>query len=206
MIVESMAAFALVKGAVDAVKSAIDTADDVKGIYSGLDSLFKHRDAVAKEVKKSKQVKPKSKLSLFFNKKTNEDTEDDLSVGNVAAMVLEQKKIDRDILNLGIRIDNKFGLGTWTEIIETREKMIVERNVKRKKLKEATEERIKEENAFWDRVLYIMGEIGKVIIVLLVFSMVVYFIWINRAGSEPTLIVESLNNCCLYYENKLYLV
>jgi len=200
MIVESMAAFALVKGAVDAVKSAIDTADDVKGIYSGLDSLFKHRDAVAKEVKKSKQVKPKSKLSLFFNKKTNEDTEDDLSVGNVAAMVLEQKKIDRDILNLGIRIDNKFGLGTWTEIIETREKMIVERNIKRKKLKEATEERIKEKNAFWDRVLYIMGEIGKVIIVLLVFSMVVYFIWINRAGSEPTLIVESSKNI-VFIEN-----
>jgi len=200
MIVESMAAFALVKGAVDAVKSAIDTADDVKGIYSGLDSLFKHRDAVAKEVKKSKQVKPKSKLSLFFNKKTNEDTEDDLSVGNVAAMVLEQKKIDRDILNLGIRIDNKFGLGTWTEIIEMREKMIVERNIKRKKLKEATEERIKEKNAFWDRVLYIMGEIGKVIIVLLVFSMVVYFIWINRAGSEPTLIVESSKNI-VFIEN-----
>jgi hypothetical protein len=200
MIVESMAAFALVKGAVDAVKSAIDTADDVKGIYSGLDSLFKHRDAVAKEVKKNEQVKPKSKLSLFFNKKTNEDTEDDLSVGNVAAMVLEQKKIDRDILNLGIRIDNKFGPGTWTEIMETREKMIVERNIKREKQKEAARERIKEENAFFDRVLYILGEIGKVILVFVVLGIMGYIIWINRAGAEP-LIAESPNKIVFIQNN-----
>jgi hypothetical protein len=200
MIVESMAAFALVKGAVNAVKTAIDTADDVKGIYSGLDSLFKHRDAVAKEVKKNEQVKPKSKLSLFFNKKTNEDTEDDLSVGNVAAMVLEQKKIDRDILNLGIRIDNKFGPGTWTEIMETREKMIVERNIKREKQKEAARERIKEENAFFDRVLYILGEIGKVILVFVVLGIMGYIIWINRAGAEP-LIAESPNKIVFIEDN-----
>ena len=200
MIVESMAAFALVKGAVDAVKSAIDTADDVKGIYSGLDSLFKHRDAVANEVKKSEQVKPKSKLSLLFNKKTNEDTEDDLSVGNVAAMVLEQKKIDRDILNLGIRIDNKFGPGTWTEIMETREKMIVERNIKREKQKEAAKERIEEENAFWDKVIKIFAEIGKVILVFVIMGIMGYVIWINRAGAEP-LIAESSNNIVFIEDN-----
>ena len=114
MIAESLAAFALVKGAVDAVKSAVDTAQDVQGISSGLDALFHHRDAAARELKKKeKTAKPKSKLHKFFSKKTGEDTEDELSVGAVAAMVLEQKKIDRDILNLGIRIDNKFGEGTW---------------------------------------------------------------------------------------------
>tara|TARA_R110000737_G_scaffold61650_1_gene88873 strand:+ start:337 stop:936 length:600 start_codon:yes stop_codon:yes gene_type:complete len=199
MIVESMAAFALVKGAVDAVKSAIDTADDVKGIYSGLDSLFKHRDAVANEVKKSEQVKPKSKMSFFFNKKTGEDKDDDLSVGNVAAMVLEQKKIDRDILNLGIRIDNKFGPGTWTEIMETRDKMIVERKIERAKQKEAAQERVKEENAFFDRVLYILGEIGKVILVFVVLGAVSYVIWINRAGAEP-LISLTPNNIVFYYK------
>ena len=199
MIVESMAAFALVKGAVDAVKSAIDTADDVKGIYSGLDSLFKHRDAVANEVKKNKQAKPRSKMSLLFNRKTNEDTEDDLSVGNVAAMVLEQKKIDRDIKNLGIRIDNKFGPGTWEEIIETRDKMIIERNIEREKQKQAAKERIKEENAFWDKVGDIFVEIGKVILVLIVFGIVCYFIWINRAGAEP-LISLTPNNIVFYYK------
>tara|TARA_R110002126_G_scaffold176323_1_gene324969 strand:+ start:350 stop:949 length:600 start_codon:yes stop_codon:yes gene_type:complete len=199
MIVESMAAFALVKGAVDAVKSAIDTADDVKGIYSGLDSLFKHRDAVANEVKKNKQAKPRSKMSLLFNRKTNEDTEDDLSVGNVAAMVLEQKKIDRDIKNLGIRIDNKFGPGTWEEIIETRDKMIIERNIEREKQKQAAKERIKEENAFWDKVGDIFVEIGKVILVLIVFGIVCYVIWINRAGAEP-LISLTPNNIVFYYK------
>ena len=138
MIAESLAAFALVKGAVDAVKSAVDTAQDVQGISAGLDALFHHRDAAARELKKKeKPTKPKSKLHNFFSKKTGEDTEDELSVGAVAAMVLEQKKIDRDILNLGIRIDNKFGEGTWDEILVTRKALLEERKEKRKKAKEA---------------------------------------------------------------------
>ena len=181
MIAESLAAFALVKGAVDAVKSAVDTAQDVQGISSGLDALFHHRDAAARELKKKEKTsKPKSKLHKFFSKKTGEDTEDELSVGAVAAMVLEQKKIDRDILNLGIRIDNKFGEGTWDEILATREALLAERKAKRKKAREAAAAQALEDEAFYDKIIRCIIEGSKLLAVLVGATGVAIIIWMNR--------------------------
>tara|TARA_R110000850_G_scaffold15111_1_gene47413 strand:+ start:987 stop:1556 length:570 start_codon:yes stop_codon:yes gene_type:complete len=187
MIAESMAAFALVKGTIDAVKAAVDTAQDVQGISSGLDALFHHRDAAARELKKkAKTAKPKSKLHKFFSKKTGEDEEDELSVGAVAAMVLEQKKIDRDILNLGIRIDNKFGEGTWDEIIQTRDNLLEERKAKRKKAKEAAAAQALEDEAFYDKIIRCIIEAGKLIGVLAAAVIAGAIIWMNRAGANSS--------------------
>ena len=181
MIAESMAAFALVKGTIDAVKAAVDTAQDVQGISSGLDALFHHRDAAARELKKkAKTAKPKSKLHKFFSKKTGEDEEDELSVGAVAAMVLEQMKIDRDILNLGIRIDNKFGEGTWDEIIQTRDKLLEERKEKRRKAKEAAAAQALEDEAFYDKIIRCIVEAGKLIAIFIGVSIAGAVIWMNR--------------------------
>jgi hypothetical protein len=181
MIAESLAAFALVKGAVDAVKSAVDTANDVQGISAGLDALFHHRDAAAKELKKKQKTsKPKSKLHSFFSKKTGEDEEDELSVGAVAAMVLEQKKIDRDILNLGIRIDNKFGPGTWDEILATRDKMLEDRAAKQRDEKKAAAAQALKEDKFWDTILYWVVEASKLSAVLVVAGGIIYWVWSSR--------------------------
>ncbi len=182
-----MAAFALVKGTIDAVKAAVDTAQDVQGISAGLDALFHHRDAAARELKKKERTaKPKSKLHKFFSKKTGEDTEDELSVGAVAAMVLEQKKIDRDILNLGIRIDNKFGEGTWDEIIQTRDNLLEERREKRKKAKEAAAAQALEDEAFYDKIIRCIIEAGKLIGVLAAAVIAGAIIWMNRAGANSS--------------------
>jgi hypothetical protein len=97
VIAESLLVFSLVKGAVDAVKSALDTAEDVQGIYKRLDALFHYKDAAEQEIAK-KKPKPKSKLHAFFSKKMGDD-DDDLSVGAVAAMVLEKKKLDRELFS-----------------------------------------------------------------------------------------------------------
>ena len=184
MIAESLAAFALVKGAVDAVKSAVDTAQDVQGISSGLDALFHHRDAAARELKKrEKPTKPKSKLHKFFSKKTGEDEEDELSVGAVAAMVLEQKQVDRQIENLGIRIDNKFGENTWTEILETRDKLLKERKEKRKKAREAAAAQALEDEAFHDKIIRCIIEGSKLIGVLTAATIAGAIVWANRAGA-----------------------
>ena len=184
MIAESMAAFALVKGAVDAVKSAVDTANDVQGISAGLDALFHHRDAAARELKKKqKTAKPKSKLHSFFSKKMGEDEEDELSVGAVAAMVLEEKKINRQIENLGVRIDNRFGLGTWDEILATRETLLEERKEKRKKAKEAAAAQALEDEAFHDKIIRCIIEAGKLIGVLAAATIAGAIIWANRAGA-----------------------
>ena len=91
-------------------------------------------------------------MRAMFNKKMNEDEDDDLSVGAVATMVLEQKKMDREIMNLGIRIDNKFGEGTWTEILETRKKLIEEHNKQVQAQKELDKQHAEETHDFWIKV------------------------------------------------------
>jgi hypothetical protein len=185
MIAESLAAFALVKGAVDAVKSAVDTANDVQGISAGLDALFHHRDAAARELKKKqKTAKPKSKLHKFFSKKMGEDEEDELSVGAVAAMVLEQKQVDRQIENLGIRIDNRFGLGAWDEILATREALLEERKAKRKKAKEAAAAQALEDEAFYDKIIRYIIEALKMIAVISAVVIAGAIVWANRAGAK----------------------
>ena len=185
MIAESLAAFALVKGTIDAVKAAVDTANDVQGISSGLDTLFHHRDAAARELKKKQKTsKPKSKLHSFFNKKMGEDEEDELSVGAVAAMVLEQKKIDRAIYNLSVKIDNKLGEGTWDEILATREALLEERKEKRKKAKEAAAAQALEDEAFHDKIIRCILEGAKLIAVLAAAIIAGAIVWANRAGAD----------------------
>jgi hypothetical protein len=61
VIAESLLVFSLVKGAVDAVKSALDTAEDVQGIYKGLDALFHHQ--VTQPNKRLRKRSPSQKVS-----------------------------------------------------------------------------------------------------------------------------------------------
>ena len=153
MVAEILAGIALAKSAVSGIKSMLDTANDVNDIAHHIDNLFKSRDQVKRDINKNKNAKkPKSKMRAMFNKKMNEDEDDDLSVGAVATMVLEQKKMDREIMNLGIRIDNKFGEGTWTEILETRKKMIEEHNKQAKIQREMDKQHDKEVHDFWIKI------------------------------------------------------
>jgi len=152
MVAEILAGIALAKSAVSGIKSMIDTANDVSDIAHHIDDLFKSRDQVKRDIHKNQNKKPKSKMRAMFNRKMHEDEEDELSVGAVATMVLEQKKMDREIMNLGIRIDNKFGEGTWTEILETRKKMIEEHNKQVQAQKELDKQHDIEVHDFWIKV------------------------------------------------------
>lgn len=152
MVAEILAGIALAKSAVSGIKSMIDTANDVGDIAHHIDNLFKSRDQVKRDIHKNQNKKPKSKMRSMFTKTTGEDEDDDLSVGAVATMVLEQKKMDREILNLGIRIDNKFGVGTWTEILETRKKMIAEHKKQVEAQKEMDKQHDIEVHDFWIKV------------------------------------------------------
>ena len=183
VVAESLAVFALAKKTIDVVSSAVDTAESATSLYQGLDKLFHVKDQVAREVNKQQPKKPKSKLHNIFNRVTKEDADDDLSVGSVAAMVLEQKKLDRKILNLGIRIDNKFGEGTWDEIIQTREKMVAERKAKAKRKKQKQKELKEEQEERWEKIWKALIDFFKLIIVGITASGVGYLIWINRCMS-----------------------
>ena len=152
MVVEILAGIALAKSAVSGIKSAIDTAKDVNDIAHHIDDLFRGQDQIRKKVSRGKKSKPKSKMRSMFSRKMGEDEDDDLSVGAVATMVLEQKKMDREILNMGIRIDNKFGRGTWDEILTTRKRLLEEHKAKVAKQKKIDKEQAEESNEFWGKV------------------------------------------------------
>ena len=168
MVAEILAGIALAKSAVSGIKSMIDTANDVNDIAHHIDNLFKSRDQVKRDINKNQNAKkPKSKMRSMFNRKMKEDEDDDLSVGAVASMVLEQKKMDREIMNLGIRIDNKFGEGTWTEILETRKKMIEEHNKQAKIQREMDKQHDKEVHDFWIKVWTWTWQLTVVVAVIL---------------------------------------
>ena len=152
MVVEILAGIALAKSAVSGIKSAIDAAKDVNDIAHHIDDLFRGQDQLRKKVAKDKKSKPKSKMRSMFSRKMGEDEDDDLSVGAVATMVLEQKKMDREILNLGIRIDNKFGRGTWDEIMTTRERLLEEHKLKVAKQKKIDRIHSEKSDEFWGNV------------------------------------------------------
>ena len=152
MVAEILAGIALAKSAVSGIKSMLDTANDVNDIAHHIDNLFKSRDQVKRDIHKNQNKKPQSKMRAMFNRTMKEDEDDDLSVGAVATMVLEQKKMDREIMNLGIRIDNKFGEGTWTEILETRKKMIEEHNKQAKIQREMDKQHDIEVHEFWIKI------------------------------------------------------
>ena len=114
----------------------------------------------------------------MFSRKMGEDEDDDLSVGAVATMVLEQKKMDREILNLGIRIDNKFGLGTWDEILTTRKKLLEEHKAKVAEQKKIDKEQAKESDKFWGKVWYWTWQTALIGGILAGF--VWYLIWLSK--------------------------
>lgn len=182
VVAESLAVFALAKKTIEMVSSAVDTAESATSLYSGLDKLFHVRDQIDQAVKQ-KPKKPKSKLRAFFNATTQEDVKDETSVGSVAAMVLEKKALDRKILNLGIRIDNKYGTGTWDEILATRERLIDERKEQAVLAKKKAKQKELEEKEFWSRIGGYLLEFCKLVFVLGAAWGIGWIIWVNRCTS-----------------------
>jgi hypothetical protein len=187
VVAETMLVFSAVKGAVDLCKSAVETCEDVQGIYQGIDQLFSSKDAAEKVLageKNKKKKKPKSKMHQIFTRTTNENEDDDLSIGAVAAMVLEQKKLDREIENLGIRIDNKFGLGTWKEILDIREEKIAERKKEEKeaaiaKAAAKNDKRLGSED-IQDKIIRYLLEAIKLSLIIAVAYGIIAYVWANR--------------------------
>ena len=112
------AGFALAKKSIEICKSALETADDVQGIAGHLDNLFHHKDKAEQHVKDAK-TKPQSAMQKAIANKTGGD-DSDTSISAIVSEGLEQKKIDRAILNLSIHINNKFGEGTLEQILKVR--------------------------------------------------------------------------------------
>lgn len=122
MIAETLAGIALVKSAVDGIKSAIGTAKDVSDIADQIDSLFRGEQ----EVQHARSKKAGTRIS------------DQFGVNSVAREVIDAKIAQEKMQEVATMIDMRFGHGTWRGIVDERARRIQE-------AKEAAAARRKEE-------------------------------------------------------------
>ncbi len=119
MIAETMAGIALVKGAVDGIKSIIGTANDVSEIAGYIDKLFEGEKQV-------QQIR---------NKKSGVNNFGD--IGGVASEVIDAKLAAEKLQEVATMVDMRFGHGTWKSIVDERARRIQEQKAKEAELKRA---------------------------------------------------------------------
>ena len=168
------AGFAVAQQSIKLCKKALESANEIGQISTHIDHLI-HSLQQKPAAPSKKQKTAFSKLRTSFTKETHEEVEDDTSLGAVAADVLEHKKIERQIENLGVRIDNKFGEGTWRQILEERQHRIEEKKEKLKKKKEdeKLDKIYKQEETPLAQKLLIEG--GKGLVILALIGAIVFF-------------------------------
>ena len=123
MVVEVLAGIALVSSAVKGIKSSIDTAKDIKDIAGSIEDLMTGAEQVEKKArvkqKKGKAGQWQNYLRLRF--KSIEETGDGTSIQEVAAEVIEKKQVEKEIFQMRIMVNKKFGPTTWTDIMIMRQ-------------------------------------------------------------------------------------
>jgi len=107
MIAETLAGIALVKSAVDGIKSAIGTANDIGEIASHIDDLFLGEQQAQKARNK------RSGVNQF-------------SVNSVARETIDAKLAAEKLYEVSVLIDQRFGHGTWAGIVNERARRIQE--------------------------------------------------------------------------------
>ena len=118
---EAIAAAAAFKAAVDGIKSAIGTANDVRDIASQIDQLLDSKSRIDKA--KNKKVAPGQ-----------------FSISSIASETIDAKLAEEEMYQIKMLIDNRFGHGTFQGILDERKKRIKdfkERQIKAEKAKAA---------------------------------------------------------------------
>ena len=121
----ALAGFALFKSAVDGLKSAIGTANDVSDIAGFLDNLFEGEKQVQQE----------------RNKKSGLGVGDQFGIKSVAQEIINAKLAQEQMREIATMIDLRFGHGTWKSIVDERARRIqaakeAEAAARKKKLQE----------------------------------------------------------------------
>src|SRR5210317_1393986 len=148
MIAETLAGIALVKSAVEGIKSAINTAKDIGEIASHVDNLL--------EGEKQIQQQRSKKSGVGFG--------DQLGIKSVAQEVIDAKLAQEKIQEMRTMIDMRFGPGTWQSIVDLRAKRIQE-------AKEAAiakkKEEIKKHNELMETIKIVMIITGVLIFAII---------------------------------------
>jgi len=106
----ALAGIALVKSAVDGIKSAIGTANDIGDIAGQIDALFTGQ----KQVNEAR------------NKKSGVGIKDQFGVESVAREVIDAKIAAEKLQEVATMVNMRFGPNTWKNILEERQRRIQE--------------------------------------------------------------------------------
>ena len=104
----ALAGFALFKSAVDGIKTAIGTANDVSDIAGYLDNLFEGEKQVQQE----------------RNKKSGMGVGDQFGIKSVAQEIINAKLAQEQMREIASMVDLRFGHGTWKSIVDERARRI----------------------------------------------------------------------------------
>ncbi len=156
MIAETLAGISLFKAAVDGIKSAIGTANDVSDIASYIDGLFEGE----------KQVQ-----QLRSKKSGVGGVGDQFGVKSVATEVINARIAKEQMQEIATMIDMRFGHGTWRSITEERAKRIREA---KEAAAEARRQKIQKAQELEETIKMCLGVFALVVTILglVVFLMV----------------------------------
>ena len=173
MVAEVLAGIALVSSAVKGIESSIDTAKDIKDIAGSIDDLLTGAEQVEKKAKvkqkKGKAGQWQNFLRLRFT--SVEETGDGTSIQEIAAEVIEKKQVEKEISQMRIIINKKFGNNTWNDILIMRQQRIEELEKRRNKEKILAREKAEANAKMWKKVF---KESLNVVILFLVAGGIIY--------------------------------
>jgi DNA-binding PucR family transcriptional regulator len=110
MIAETLAGISLFKAAVDGIKGAIGTANDVGEIAGFIDKLFEGESQVQQE----------------RNKKSGVGLGEQFGVKSVASEIINAKLAKEQMYEIAQMVDLRFGAGTWRGIVDERARRLRE--------------------------------------------------------------------------------
>ena len=160
-----------IAASIAAVKTAIGAAKNIQSIGHSLEGLF-HAQEEQKE-KKGKKKPSTRQQQILRMRAGDEGYDDDTSISAVANQVLAEKQNTRALENLATEIDNKWGSGTWNQILQQRKKLLAEKAASEQLVKENALKKAKDDKIFWHKVLV---EAGKVAIILFFVVLIVGFV------------------------------
>lgn len=154
MIAETLAGIALVKSAVDGIKSTINTANDIGDIAKYVDNLLEGEQQVQKQ----------------RSKKSGTSLGDQFGIESVAQEVIDARLAQEKVQEMRTLVDMRFGPGTWQSIIDERAKRI--REAKEAAAKAKREAQIKHDEFIENlKITVAVGLMGLLAVGFLVFAM-----------------------------------
>jgi Fe2+ transport system protein B len=156
MIAETLAGIALVKSAVDGIKSTINTANDIGDIAKYVDNLLEGE----KQVQQQRAKKSGSGIA------------DQFGIQSVAQEVIDARLAQEKVQEMRTLVDMRFGPGTWQSIVDIRAKRIQEA---KEAALQAKREAIKRHNEMMENIK--MGT-GVAVIVLASVGLLIFLLTI----------------------------